>query len=111
MHLWYGVYGLGLRPDVAFVNVNLYGYEWYRRALAERHRGLLPSSGEVPPLDSLIRALAAVRPVYAAEDLGLEFPVDTGDPPGVLTPILNDAQINARAAMKCPRAQPGVIAT
>ena len=83
--LWYGVYGLGLRPDLALLNVNLLSYEWYRRTLAETHRGLLPSSGEVPPLDSLIRNLAAVRPVYAAEDLGLGFPVDTSHPLGVLT--------------------------
>jgi len=41
--LWYGVYGLRQRPDIAILNVNLYGYEWYRAALAETHPDLLPS--------------------------------------------------------------------
>jgi hypothetical protein len=35
--LWYAVYGLAQRPDVAPVNVNLLAFAWYRRALAGRH--------------------------------------------------------------------------
>ena len=38
--LWYAVYGLGQRPDVAPVNVSLVAFDWYRRALAERHPDL-----------------------------------------------------------------------
>ena len=33
--LWYFHYGLGQRPDVAVVDSNLWGFEWYRRPLAE----------------------------------------------------------------------------
>ena len=76
--LWYAVYGLRRRQDVAVLNVNLYGYEWYRRALAETHPHLLPLTGSAPPLDSLIASLAAARPVYAAEDLGLALPEQAG---------------------------------
>jgi 4-amino-4-deoxy-L-arabinose transferase-like glycosyltransferase len=78
--LWYGIYGLGQRHDVALINVNLYGYDWYRRSLAETHPNLLPFIGSAPPLESLIARLAAEQPVYAAEDLGLALPESIGHP-------------------------------
>jgi 4-amino-4-deoxy-L-arabinose transferase-like glycosyltransferase len=90
--LWYGVYGLGQRPDVSLLNVNLYGFEWYRRALAKRDPGLLPSSGELPPLETLVRTLATQRPVYAAEDVGLDLPLDITGPEDVLTRVQAPAQ-------------------
>jgi hypothetical protein len=90
--LWYGIYGLGRRPDLAVINVNLWGYEWHRRSLAETHPYLLPLLDAAPPLEALIASLAAVRPVYAAEDLGLDLPQlepsEAGQAPGVLTRLL-----------------------
>lgn len=35
--LWYGRYGLGLRPDVAIVNKNLWPYAWYQKSLYRTH--------------------------------------------------------------------------
>ncbi len=35
--LWYGRYGLGLRPDVAIVNKNLWPYAWYQQSLYQTH--------------------------------------------------------------------------
>jgi hypothetical protein len=86
--LWYGVYGLRQRPDVAILNVNLYGYEWYRATLAETHTNLLPSGSEAPPIESLIAGLVARRPVYAAEKLGLSLPGVTEHKVGVLAQLL-----------------------
>ena len=101
--LWYGIYGLGKRPDVALLNVNLYGYEWYRRSLAETHPDLLPFDGSAPPLESLIITMAAERPVYAAEDLGLNLPeqAEPGEAThssGVLTRLPRTAALTALAA-------------
>jgi 4-amino-4-deoxy-L-arabinose transferase-like glycosyltransferase len=81
--LWYAVYGLRARPDVAVMNVNLYGFEWYRRTLAETHPHLLPSD-TVAPIDELIAREAAERPVYAAEDLDLRLEGISGTRTGVL---------------------------
>ena len=69
--LWYAVYGLKERPDIATVNVNLYGFEWYRRTLAETHPNLLPSVNAVD-LNELIAAWGVERRVYATEDLDLQ---------------------------------------
>jgi hypothetical protein len=90
--LWYGVYGLGLRPDVSLLNVNLYSFDWYRLALAKRDGALLPSSGEFPPLDAWTRTLATQRPVYIAEDVGLELQGDTRQAGRVLTRVQGPAQ-------------------
>ncbi len=87
--LWYAVYGQRRRPDVAVVNVNLYGYEWYRRTLAETHVNLLPSEDEAPDIETLITELAGRVPVYAAEDLGLNLPGLTQRPAGDLMQLVN----------------------
>jgi hypothetical protein len=84
--LWYAIYGLKERSDIAVVNVNLYGYEWYRRALADTHPHLLPSVNALG-IDELIRRWALERPVYAAEDLDLRPEGLTGTRMGVLTKL------------------------
>ncbi len=83
--LWYAVYGLRRRPDVAVLNVNLYGFDWYRRSLAKTRPDLLSFLRAAPPIDLLVDALAAERPVYAAEDLGPGVSLAGGQPEGVLT--------------------------
>ena len=71
--LWYGVYGLRQRDDVAILNVNLYGLDWYDETFAEIHPGVLPPAER--PLEELIPALAAQRPVYRADDLAPALPI------------------------------------
>lgn len=84
--LWYAIYGLKERPDIAVVNVSLYGFEWYRRALAETHPNLLPSVSAAA-VEELIPRWAQERPVYAAEDLDLQLKDMTGTRIGVLTKL------------------------
>ncbi len=91
--LWYGVYGLNARPDVAVVNVSLFGFDWYRRSLAERHPDLLPSGDDVTGLEELIPGWLARRPVYATADVGLPLRLGAKVPPsGVLAPVLGSSQ-------------------
>jgi len=66
--LWYGVYGLRQRSDLAVLNVNLHGYDWYDATFARVHGDLLPPA---TPLEESLVALAARRPVYRADDLEL----------------------------------------
>ncbi len=62
--LWYARYALGQRPDVAIVNVDLLGYDWYQTSLAGAHPGLplAPDAGD------LVRQALGKRPVYAVGD-------------------------------------------
>ena len=71
--LWYAVYGLGQRPDVAPVNVNLLAFDWYRRALAERHPDFAGALHTYDPArrEAALAALAAQRPLYRAEALSV----------------------------------------
>ncbi len=62
--LWYARYALEQRPDVAVVNVNLLGYDWYRASLARTHPGL-PLSADA---GDLVRQALDNRPVYAVGD-------------------------------------------
>jgi hypothetical protein len=62
--LWYVRYALGQRPDIAIVNVNLLGYDWYQASLAKAHPGLPPSSDA----GDLVRQAIGERPVYAVGD-------------------------------------------
>lgn len=67
--LWYGRYGLGLRPDVAIVNSNLLPYTWYRQSLLFTHPNLLLVSGENRPLTTLpnfFRSNLSQSPIYVA---------------------------------------------
>jgi hypothetical protein len=84
--LWYAIYGLKERPDVAVVNANLYGFEWYRRTLAETHPDLLPSE-DGAGIERLIARLIVERPVYVAEEIGLQLEGMTGTRTGVLTKL------------------------
>jgi hypothetical protein len=91
--LWYGRYGLRSRLDIAVLNVNLFGFDWYRRTLAETHDDLLPSApgaepaddSSSPSLEELLALIATRRPLYAADDLALALPGLTREPVGVLT--------------------------
>lgn len=51
--LWYGRYGLALRPDVAIVNSNLLPYTWYRQTLRLTHAKLRLSDKAGWPLTTL----------------------------------------------------------
>jgi hypothetical protein len=86
--LWYAVYGLEERSDVAVVNASLYGFDWYRRTLAERHPHLLPSVDTAPPLEALVPDWLAERPVYAAEDVGLPLRLGEETPANVLSRVV-----------------------
>lgn len=83
--LWYAVYGTGQRPDVALLNANLLGYDWYRATLRETHADVFRGLPEPPPpLEELLPALAAERPLYRADELGLDLPGLREAPGGVL---------------------------
>ena len=79
--LWYGVYGLRRRSDLAVLNVNLHGYDWYDATFAETHAGVLPPGAR---LEESIPALAVQRPVYRADDLALDLPGIVEEQTGVL---------------------------
>ncbi len=59
--LWYGRYGLALRPDVAVVSGNLLAYDWYRQSLRQTHPDLRLENGDGQPLTTL--------PVFIAQNL------------------------------------------
>lgn len=51
--LWYGRYGLNVRPDTAIVNPNLLAFDWYRRTLQATHPRLLLADPSGTPTRSL----------------------------------------------------------
>lgn len=74
--LWYAIYGLGRRPDIVPLNVNLYDFDWYRAGLRRRHPEQMPAADVYggPALERLIQELAGQYPLYRAEPLGLTLP-------------------------------------
>ncbi len=78
--LWYGRYGLGLRPDVTPVSRDLWSLPSYRATVASQHPDL---AGPAPPSDwlNLLRAAGQQRPLYLAQ-AGLADPprADEGQP-------------------------------
>ncbi len=91
--LWYAVYGLGQRPDVAPVNVNLVSFDWYRRALAERHPDFAAALSTFDPAqqEASLAALAAQRPLYRAETLSIPLPGYDERPEGSLVRLTRHA--------------------
>ena len=94
--LWYAVYGLGLRPDVAPINVNLIAFDWYRRALAGRHPDLAAGLSVFDPaqpagLAASLAGLAARRPLYRAEPLTVPLPGYAERPEGSLVRLIRDS--------------------
>jgi len=91
--LWYAVYGLGQRPDVAVVNVNLIMFDWYRRTLAERHPDLGAAMDNVsrPQLDRFLTAVAAERPLYRTDELNTALPGLVEERVGVLVRLSKPA--------------------
>lgn len=64
--LWYGRYGLGLRPDVTPVSRDLWALASYRATVARQHPDL---AGPAPPegwLD-LVQAAGQQHPLYLAQ--------------------------------------------
>ncbi len=90
--LWYAVYGLGLRPDVAPVNVNLVTFDWYRRTLAGRHPDIAAGLRTFDPaqLTASLATLAAQRPLYRAETLAVPLPGYVERPAGSLVRLIRD---------------------
>ncbi len=91
--LWYAVYGLGQRPDVTPLNVNLFGFEWYRLTLhAHRLDALMGMDvcGIVPDLAQIVMLGAGQRPFYRAEPLVLALPGTREQPAGALVRILSE---------------------
>jgi hypothetical protein len=93
--LWYVGYGLGLRPDVAPVNVNLVAFDWYRRSLVGRYPDLAAGLSAFDPaqpaeLVTSLAALAAQRPLYRAETLAFRLPGYTERPEGSLVRLIRD---------------------
>lgn len=64
--LWYGRYGLGLRPDVILVSRDLWSLPSYRATVASQHPDL---AGPAPPADwsELLQAASQRRPLYLAQ--------------------------------------------
>ena len=93
--LWYAVYGLGQRPDVAPVNVNLVAFDWYRRALVGRHPELTAGLRVFDPaqpaeLAASLAELASQRPLYRAETLAVPMPGYAEQPAGSLVRLIRD---------------------
>jgi hypothetical protein len=84
--LWYARYGLGQRPDLTPVNVNLYAYPWYRKTLESVHPSLVEAAGGdgLPLLDQLAVQVAMRRPLYRGEPLNVVLPGLSERPVGVL---------------------------
>ena len=99
--LWYAVYGLGQRPDVAPVNVNLVSFDWYRRALAGRDPDFAAALGAFNPAqpEVSLTALAAQRPLFRAEALTFQLPGYDERPEGSLVRLTRHAneQANGQA--------------
>lgn len=73
--LWYGRYGLGLRPDVAVVNSNLLAYPWYHQLLHQTHTSLLLTDQAGHPatnLSTFIDLNFVHSPIYLASSQPLE---------------------------------------
>ncbi|MBI2322947.1 MAG: DUF2723 domain-containing protein [Chloroflexi bacterium] len=65
--LWYAQDVLGLRPDVAIVDLRLVAWPWYRAGLERRHAGLaLRSATTAAVVLDLLAAGPQGRPVYAS---------------------------------------------
>ena len=88
--LWYAVYGLGQRPDIAPVNVSLVSFDWYRRTLAGRHPDLAAALRVFDPArpTAWLGALAAGRPLYRAETLAIPLPGFDEQPAGSLVRLI-----------------------
>jgi hypothetical protein len=84
--LWYALYGLKLRPDLTPVNVSLYAYPWYQRALVGHHSILAgyAHDGALPSLEQLVTDAGKERPIYRAEPIDLDIAVAAERPAGVL---------------------------
>lgn len=67
--LWYGRYGLALRPDVTPVSRELWALPGYRAVVARQHPGL---AGPQPPAawPDLLQAAGQRRPLYLAQASG-----------------------------------------
>jgi hypothetical protein len=88
--LWYALYGLGQRPDMAPVNVNLVSFDWYRRTLAGRHPDLAAALSVFDPArpTTWLAAVAAERPLYRAEPLAVPLPGYDAQPAGSLVRLI-----------------------
>jgi hypothetical protein len=88
--LWYAIYGLKLRPDLTPVNISLYAYPWYQRALVDHHAILTSraSGGRLPPLAQLVTALGREGLIYRAEAMDLGFAIVSERPAGTLVRIM-----------------------
>ncbi len=88
--LWYARYGLGQRPDLIPINVNLYVYPWHKRTLAANHPALVEIAGgrELPFLTELLVLVAGQRPLYRAEPLNIIFREFDERPAGALVQMV-----------------------
>jgi hypothetical protein len=88
--LWYTVYGLGQRTDIAPVNVSLVSFDWYRRTLAGRYPDLAAALSVFDPTrpTAWLGALAAGRPLYRAETLAIPLSGYEERPAGSLVRLI-----------------------
>lgn len=91
--LWYAIYGLGQRTDVAPLNTNLYIFGWYRRALARRYPELAAAidAGGPPQLYRFLAEASAGRPLYRADTPDILLPGFVEEPGGVLVRMRRQA--------------------
>jgi len=83
--LWYGRYGLGLRPDVTPVSRDLWALPSYRATIGSQHPDL---AGPAPPaawLD-LLQAVGQQRPLYLVQAGLADPPRADGDQPAPAVP-------------------------
>ncbi len=75
--LWYARYAMGQRLDVAIVNANLLGYDWYQASLSRAH----PKLALAPEPSILVQQNLDRRSVYAIGDalnLSDQFVIEAG---------------------------------
>jgi hypothetical protein len=83
--LWYGRYGLGLRPDVTPISRDLWTLPSYRATVASQHPNL---AGPTPPADlsDLLQAIGQERPLYVAQAGLADSPPTDGNQPTAAIP-------------------------
>lgn len=96
--LWYGRYGLALRPDVAVVNPNLLPYAWYRQVLSQTHARLRLSDGAGRPLTTLpafIKLNLPNSPIYLVAPLSSALETYRLEPVAQLQHVLTSIPLNS----------------
>jgi hypothetical protein len=77
--LWYVRYGLGVRPDLAVINSQLLGYDWYHQTIRHTHPALLladESDRPITKVSDFITLNSPQVPIYlTSAQIASDFPL------------------------------------